>query len=54
MARLILAYRYGDHAAGETVDVDDDEAVGLVRDGLARRADDTEPAETPADDDEVT
>lgn len=54
MARVTLAYRYGDHAAGETVEVDDDEAVGLVRDGLARRADEPEPVEPPADNDEVT
>lgn len=42
MARVTLAYPYGDHSADETVDLEDDDAASLVRDGLARWPDDDE------------
>jgi hypothetical protein len=64
MPHVTLAYAHGDHAAGETIEVSEDEAVGLVRDGLAQRAGEPAAVEmdegadevaptTPADDEEA-
>lgn len=36
MARVVLAYPYGDHKPDSTIDLPDDEADRLVRDGFAR------------------
>ncbi len=36
MARVVLAYPYGDHKPDSTIDLPDDEANRLVRDGFAR------------------
>lgn len=52
MARVTLAYPYprqGEdaHLADESIELPDDEAAALVRDGLARWADD-EPTGPPA------
>jgi hypothetical protein len=63
MPYVTLAYRHGDHEPGETIEVSEDEAVGLVRDGLAQRSGEptavevNEPADAgdgpaPAEDDD--
>lgn len=57
MPHVTLAYRYGDHQPGETIEVDEDTAVALVRDGHAQRSGEPGAVETdtpagPADDDD--
>jgi hypothetical protein len=57
MPYVTLAYRHGDHAAGDTIEVSEDEAIGLVRDGLAQRSGEPgaveldEAGQAPAEDD---
>lgn len=55
MPHVTLAYRHGDHEPGETIEVSEEEAAGLVRDGLAQRSGEPTAADTddaPADDED--